>query len=248
MESFDNIFGRLGTWMDSKFPDLKDRASKSQSPANLNMPLRGMKPSTAFRRIIRFARPTFTITMVLSVISLAGSEHVQRILIASFTGLMSLTLIKLFCYIIIVFLGLHLALNQMRSISNAIKQITSFVCDAGFDCTSSTIGVVAGVLFALCIEKGVLSATLSVLAALTLILTMNTVFWSSTNFEFTWGKLSGLNSLKSGQKAIVGWVLVAIGLLFLAHEPWKEIGNNTNVCPPAESIPTCTSFCLNVKT
>lgn len=247
MESSDNIFGRFGTWIDSKFPELQDKPSKSQSQANLNIPLRGMKPSTAFRRIVRFARPTFTITMALSMISLGASEHVQHILFASFTNLMSLTLIKLSCYIIIILLGLHLAVNQMRAMSMVIKQITSFVCEAGFDCTSSTIGVVAGTWLAMCFTNGFLSGTSSVALAVGLVLLMNLVFWFAINFESTWNKI-GISALTSQHKVIVGCLLTLVGLFFLHSEPWKELVSNASTCPPSKPVPACVSFCLNVKT
>lgn len=247
MESSDNIFGKFETWIDSKFPELQDRPSKSQSQASLNIPLRGMKPSTAFRRIVRFARPTFTITMVLSMISLGASEHVQHILFASFSNLMSLTLIKLFCYIIIILLGLHLALNQMRAMSTVIKQTTSFVCEAGFDCTSSTIGVVAGTWLATCVIKGFLVGIASVASAVCLVLLMNLVFWFAINFQSTWDKL-GVSTLTPQHKVIAGCLLTLVGLLYLHGEPWKELVSSASVCPPSKPVPACVSFCLNVKT
>jgi hypothetical protein len=166
--------------------------------------------------------------------------------VAAITGLMSLTLIKLFFYLSIILLGSQIAVRNRPSLFAIIQRTSGFLCDVGFDCVSTSLGVILGASIAMSIEGGLLKTILTISLFGLMLAFINALFWTTSSLD----RFSGIIE-KTPRKILrfsapVGLIIMCTGLAFLVHESWNEVSQNQPKHEIVKASATCTSFCFDV--
>jgi len=219
--------------------------SGAEDNGALIMPLAELKPSAAVIRTLRFAKPAFFASLALGTLSVAGSLRTETVLVTAVTGLMSLTLIKLFFYLAFIAAGIQVAAHRSPAIGRVVRGITRFMCDVSFDCTSTSLGVICGIYIGAAIEQGFLKTTAVLTYTVLFLVLMNVLLWIIANLDlFTRWLRDNFPALMRWSVGI-GVVIAIAGLALLIAEPWREVGAGKKV--EGKTASACTSFCLNIQ-
>lgn len=198
-----------------------------------NGSLRGMPFQVAQHRILQFARPAFWLTLVLSLLSLCARGKLQGVLVGAFSGLLSLTLIKLFAYVLVMVFGVSLASNAIPIVSRATRWLGDCVAGVTFDCTSTALGVLVGMAPALAMDRSLVVAGSWLVFLLPMFLFIQLLLWSATNTEQVIVRfdLPRPNSFLAG---LMGATLMITGIFSVWHEEWPEVHDSKPQCSHTE--------------
>jgi len=219
--------------------------SGAHEPTALIRPLAELRPSAAVVRLLRFAKPAFFASLALSTLSVAGSARTEAVLVTAVTGLMSMTLIKLFFYLTVIAAGIQVAAYRSPALGKVVRGITRFMCDVSFDCTSTSLGVICGIYIGIAIERGIAKATVFTLYMGCFLTLMNTLLWTVANLDLFLRWLRNSFPAMMRWSVYIGAAIAVVGLALLVSEPWAEI--NAGKKTERRSASACTSFCLNIQ-
>ena len=188
----------------------------------ISSPLNGMLPSIAYLRLIRFAKPIFITSMVLSLLSLFGNTHVQDVVVAAVFNTISITLIKLLFYLNMLLYGLSFVIKQ-RNLSSSLQVIGAYLCDISFDCSSIGAGAILGIYPASAISSGFFKMTFSVIYLMVVFLIINSMTWGFANIRMISKRLSAHKDYRPWMKQSIGIVCIIIVAISLSSEKWKDV-------------------------